>query len=71
MALLDERPSGKICVSYAKQSVLDAVDEISGSTQRIPHLAKSRLTTLCSVLSNGRNELLVGYNREPWQCVEA
>lgn len=62
MALLDERPSGKICVSYAKQSVLDAVDEISGSTQRIPHLAKSRLTTLCSVLSNGRNELLVGYN---------
>ena len=38
MALLDERPSGKLCVSYQKQPVVDAVDEIKGTTQRIPNL---------------------------------
>lgn len=38
MTLLDERPSGKLCVSYQKQTVVDAVDEIKATTQRIPNL---------------------------------
>lgn len=38
MTLLDERPSGKLCVSYQKQSVVDAVDEIKATMQRIPNL---------------------------------
>ena len=38
MTLLDERPSGKLCVSYFKQPVVDAVDEIKATTQRIPNL---------------------------------
>ena len=38
MTLLDERPSGKLCVSYLKQAVVDAVDEIKATTQRIPNL---------------------------------
>lgn len=38
MTLLDERPSGKLCVSYQKQPVVDAVDEIKATTQRIPNL---------------------------------
>ena len=38
MTLLDERPSGKLCVSYQKQPVIDAVDEIKATTQRIPNL---------------------------------
>ena len=38
MTLLDERPSGKLCVSYQKQTVVDAMDEIKATTQRIPNL---------------------------------
>ena len=38
MTLLDERPSGKLCVSYQKQAVVDAVDEIKATMQRIPNL---------------------------------
>ena len=38
MTLLDERPSGKLCVSYQKQTMVDAVDEILATTQRIPNL---------------------------------
>ena len=38
ITLLDERPSGKLCVSYQKQAVVDAVDEIKATTQRIPNL---------------------------------
>ena len=38
MTLLDERPSGKLCVSYSKQTVVDAIDEIMGTAQRVPNL---------------------------------
>jgi hypothetical protein len=38
MTLLDERPSGKVCVSYQKQTVVDAIDEIMATAQRIPNL---------------------------------
>ena len=38
MTLLDERPSGKLCVSYSKQTAVDAIDEILGTTQRVPNL---------------------------------
>ncbi len=38
MTLLDERPSGKLCVSYQKQMVVDTIDEIRATTQRIPNL---------------------------------
>jgi hypothetical protein len=64
MTLLDERPSGKLCVSYQKQPVVDAVDEIKATTQRIPNLdiAKSKLICLSSVYCNGHSELLIGYN---------
>ena len=37
MTLLDERPSGRLCVSYQKQTIVDAVDEIRGTIQRIPN----------------------------------
>lgn len=65
MALLDERPSGKLCVTYQKLSVVDAIDEIMATTQRIPNLdiAKTKLTTLTSIPSGGgRSELLIGYS---------
>lgn len=67
MMLLDERPSGKLCVTYQKLSVVDAIDEILATTQRIPNLdiAKTRLTTLSNVqFSRGNSELLIGYNCE-------
>ena len=66
MTLLDERPSGKLCVTYHKLSVVDAIDEIKATTQRIPNLdiAKTKLTTLTSVQANGRSELLIAYNCE-------
>ena len=38
MTLLDERPSGKVCVSYQKQTVVDAIDEIKAISQRILNL---------------------------------
>ena len=38
MTLLDERPSGKLCVTYHKLAVVDAIDEIMATTQRIPNL---------------------------------
>ena len=38
MALLDERPSGKLCVTYQKLLVVDAIDEIKATTQRIPNV---------------------------------
>ena len=38
MTLLDERPSGKLCVTYHKLTVVDAIDEIKATTQRIPNL---------------------------------
>jgi len=44
MTLLDERPSGKLCVSYQKQTVVDAVDEIRATTQRIPNLDIARVS---------------------------
>jgi hypothetical protein len=64
ITLLDERPSGKLCVSYQKQAVVDAVDEIKATTQRIPNLdiAKAKLICLSSVYCNGHSELLIGYN---------
>ena len=38
MTLLNEHPSGKVCVSYQKQTVVDAIDEIMATAQRIPNL---------------------------------
>ena len=38
MTVLDERPAGKVCVSYQKQTVVDAIDEIMATAQRIPNL---------------------------------
>ena len=38
MTLLDERPSGKLCVTYHKLTVVDAICEIRATTQRIPNL---------------------------------
>ena len=35
MCLLDERPSGKLCLAYPKQSAVDALDEITMQTQRL------------------------------------
>ncbi len=35
MDLIDETPSGKLCVVYQKQSAVEAVDEITGDTQKI------------------------------------
>ena len=54
MTLLDERPSGKLCVSYQKQAVVDAVDEIKATTQRIPNLdiakvSRSRISCTNSI----------------------
>ena len=34
MTLLEERPSGKLCVAY-RQGHIDAVNEISGETTRL------------------------------------
>lgn len=44
MTLLDERPSGKLCVTYQKLTVVDAIDEITATTQRIPNLDISKVT---------------------------
>ena len=38
MTLLDEHPSGKVCISYQKRTVVDAIDEIMATAQRIPNL---------------------------------
>ena len=43
MTLLDERSSGKVCVSYQKQTVVDAIDEIMATAQRIPNLDITRV----------------------------
>ena len=51
MTLLDERPSGKLCVSYQKQTVVDAVDEIRATTQRIPNLDIARVSSETSSVS--------------------
>ena len=32
MTLLNERPSGKLCVNYQKLSVVDAIDKIKATT---------------------------------------
>ncbi|XP_064396401.1 GTPase-activating Rap/Ran-GAP domain-like protein 3 isoform X3 [Halichondria panicea] len=63
MALPDERP-GKLCVSYNKQTAVDAIDEVMGGVQKIPNLdtAKAKLTTLTGTCTNGKSELLIGYN---------
>lgn len=46
MTLLDERPSGKLCVTYQKLTVVDAIDEIMATTQRIPNLDISKVSKL-------------------------
>lgn len=43
MTLLDERPTGKLCVTYQKLAVVDAIDEIMATTQRIPNLDISKV----------------------------
>jgi len=43
MTLLDERPTGKLCVTYQKLGVVDAIDEITAATQRIPSLDASKV----------------------------
>ena len=35
MNLIDEEPSGKLCVVYQKQPAVESVDEITAETQRI------------------------------------
>ncbi len=45
MALLDERPSGKLCVTYQKLMVVDAIDEIKATTQRLPSVDLTKVTT--------------------------
>ena len=50
MTLLDERPSGKLCVTYQKLTVVDAIDEITATTQRIPNLDISKVTDACTLL---------------------
>lgn len=35
MELIDEAPSGKLCVVYQKCSLVEAVDEITGETRKI------------------------------------
>ena len=35
MELMDNAPSGKLCVAYQKYSSVEAVDEITGETQKI------------------------------------
>lgn len=42
MALPDERP-GKLCVSYNKQTAVDAIDEVMGGVQRIPNLDTAKV----------------------------
>ncbi len=42
MALPDERP-GKLCVSYSKQTAVDAIDEVMGSIQRVPNLDTAKV----------------------------
>jgi len=34
MTLLEERPSGKLCVAY-RQGYIDAINEINGETTRL------------------------------------
>ncbi len=50
MTLLDERPSGKLCVSYQKQTVVDAIDEIRATTQRIPNLDIAKVYRVMNVM---------------------
>ena len=48
MTLLEERPSGKLCVAY-RQGYIDAIDEISGETTRLLTLEGKVIPTYCSV----------------------
>ena len=46
MTLVDERPTGKLCVSYHehKQAAVDVIDEVMAVPQRIPNLDISKVT---------------------------
>ena len=48
MTLVDERPVGKLCVSYQehKQTVVDVIDEVKAIPQRIPNLDTSKVIEL-------------------------
>ena len=52
MTLLDERPSGKVCVSYQKQNVVDVIDEIMATAQRIPNLDIAKVGTQYKALQS-------------------
>lgn len=65
MTLVDERPTGKLCVSYQEQkkTVVDIIDEVKAAPQRIPNLdiAKDKLYTLCGMHYAGKSEVLLGH----------
>ena len=47
MTLVDERPTGKLCVCYQEQkrTVVDVIDEVKGVPQRVPNLDTSKVNT--------------------------
>lgn len=46
MDLMDETPSGKLCVAYQKSSSVEAVDEITGETQKIYNIDSVKVSLL-------------------------
>lgn len=47
MTLLEERPSGKLCVAY-RQGYIDAINEINGETTRLLTLEGKVTNTFCN-----------------------
>lgn len=44
MTLLDERPSGKLCVSYQKSMAINAVDEITAELHRLTSMDSAKVS---------------------------
>ena len=53
MSLLDERPSGKLCVSYYKFNGVDAIDELKATTQRITNVDISKVQLSMAYFNSG------------------
>ncbi len=45
MELMDNAPSGMLCVAYQKYSSVEAVDEITGETQKIYNVDSVKVYT--------------------------